>query len=89
MLVTLALATSHGTLGHAPAPVHQSVVTTSRPHRSSRLSTGTLAQQIENGGPYDVFMAADASYVDGLKTIIGYSIPPRVVFGPATLIAVE
>jgi molybdate transport system substrate-binding protein len=30
-------------------------------------STGTLSQQIENGGPYDVFMAADASYVDGLK----------------------
>ena len=31
-------------------------------------STGTLSQQIENGGPYDVFMAADVSYIDGLKS---------------------
>lgn len=31
-------------------------------------STGTLAQQIENGAPYDVFMAADVSYIDGLKS---------------------
>ena len=31
-------------------------------------STGTLSQQIENGGPYDVLMAADVSYIDGLKS---------------------
>ena len=48
-LVTLALATSHGMLpGHAPAPVHTSVVTTSQPHRSSSFSTGTLAQVCRN-----------------------------------------
>jgi hypothetical protein len=48
-LLTLALATSHGTLpGHAPAPVHTSVATTSRPHRSSSFSTGTLAQVCRN-----------------------------------------
>ena len=52
-LVTLALATSHGTLGHAPAPVHQSVVTTSRPHRSSSFSTGALAQVCTNASWLD------------------------------------
>ncbi|WP_373230566.1 molybdate ABC transporter substrate-binding protein [Cohnella sp.] len=30
-------------------------------------STGTLAQQIENGAPFDVFAAANISFVDGLK----------------------
>ncbi len=48
-LFTLALATTHGTpSGHAPAPVHTSIVTTSRPHRSSSFSTGTLAQVCTN-----------------------------------------
>jgi hypothetical protein len=51
-LVTLALATSHGTVGHPPAPVHQSIVT-SRPHRSPRLSTGTLAQVCTNASWLD------------------------------------
>ncbi|GAB6171770.1 molybdate ABC transporter substrate-binding protein [Paradesulfitobacterium aromaticivorans] len=31
-------------------------------------STGTAAMQIENGAPYDVFAAADVSFIDGLKT---------------------
>ena len=53
-LLALAFATSHGTaLGHAPAPVHQSVVTTSRPHRSSNFSTGTLAQVCTNASWLD------------------------------------
>ena len=53
-LVTLALATSHGTLpGHAPAPVHTSVVTTTRPHRSSSFTTGTLAQVCSNASWLD------------------------------------
>jgi molybdenum ABC transporter, periplasmic molybdate-binding protein len=30
-------------------------------------STGTTAMQIENGAPYDVFAAADVSYIDGLN----------------------
>lgn len=30
-------------------------------------STGTLAQQIENGAPFDVFAAADIKFVDKLK----------------------
>ncbi len=30
-------------------------------------STGTLAQQIENGAPFDVFAAADTKFVEGLK----------------------
>ena len=30
-------------------------------------STGTAALQIENGAPYDVFAAADISFIDGLK----------------------
>lgn len=30
-------------------------------------STGTLAQQIENGAPFDVFAAADIKYIDKLK----------------------
>jgi len=30
-------------------------------------STGTAAMQIENGAPYDVFAAADVSFVEGLK----------------------
>ncbi|MDA8441847.1 MAG: molybdate ABC transporter substrate-binding protein [Peptococcaceae bacterium] len=29
-------------------------------------STGTAAMQIENGAPYDVFAAADVSYIEGL-----------------------
>jgi hypothetical protein len=52
-LVTLAFATSHGTPGHAPAPVHQSIVTTSGPHRSARFSTGTLAQVCTNASWLD------------------------------------
>jgi hypothetical protein len=53
-LFTLALATSHGTAaGHAPAPVHQSIVTTSGPHRSARFSTGTLAQVCTNASWLD------------------------------------
>ena len=31
-------------------------------------STGTLSQQIENGAPYDLFAAADESYINGLNT---------------------
>ncbi len=30
-------------------------------------STGQLTQQIENGAPYDVFAAADESYINGLN----------------------
>lgn len=30
-------------------------------------STGTLAQQIENGAPFDIFAAANISFVDALK----------------------
>ena len=30
-------------------------------------STGTTAMQIENGAPYDVFAAADVSYIEGLS----------------------
>lgn len=30
-------------------------------------STGTATMQIENGAPYDVFAAADVSYIDGLN----------------------
>ncbi len=30
-------------------------------------STGTTAMQIENGAPYDVFAAADVSYIEGLN----------------------
>jgi len=30
-------------------------------------STGTLAQQIQNGAPADLFFAADESYVDDLS----------------------
>jgi molybdate transport system substrate-binding protein len=30
-------------------------------------STGQLAQQIEHGAPYDVFLAADASFVEALR----------------------
>src|ERR1700751_3825199 len=50
-LFALAFATSHGTLGHVPA--HQSIVTTSRPHRSARFSTGTLAQVCTNASWLD------------------------------------
>ena len=52
-LFTLALATSHGAAGHAPAPVHPSVVTTSGLHRSSSFSTGTLAQVCTNASWLD------------------------------------
>jgi hypothetical protein len=52
-LFTLALATSHGTTGHAPAPVHQSIVTMSGPHHSARFSTGTLAQLCTNASWLD------------------------------------
>ena len=37
-------------------------------------STGTLSQQIENGAPYDLFAAADESYINGL-TAKGLTIP--------------
>ena len=31
-------------------------------------SSGVLSQQIENGAPYDVFMSANAAFVDGLAS---------------------
>lgn len=40
-------------------------------------STGMLARQIEQGAPFDVFFAADARYMDGLKNG-GYVIPETV-----------
>ena len=53
-LLALAFATSHGTaLPHAPAPVHPSMVTTSRPHPSTQISTGTLAQVCTNASWLD------------------------------------
>lgn len=52
-MFTLALATSHGTPGHAPTPVHQSIVTAGAPHRSARFSTGTLAQVCTNASWLD------------------------------------
>lgn len=30
-------------------------------------ATGALARQIENGGPFDLFLAADTAHVDGLE----------------------
>jgi molybdate transport system substrate-binding protein len=37
-------------------------------------STGQLSQQIENGAPYDIFAAADESYINGLNAK-GLTIP--------------
>lgn len=40
---------------------------TSIPTEITFGSTGTTAMQIENGAPYDVFAAADVSYIEGLN----------------------
>jgi len=56
------------------------------PVRLSFASTGALAEQLRNGGPFDVFAAADAQHVDDL---IGEGIltrPSRVLFAEGRLV---
>jgi molybdate transport system substrate-binding protein len=45
-------------------------------------NTAQLAQQIENGGPYDLFLAADRVHVQNLKNVHNYAQGRLVLFAP-------
>ncbi|MEJ2010771.1 MAG: molybdate ABC transporter substrate-binding protein [Anaerolineales bacterium] len=49
-------------------------------------STGALAEQLRNGGPFDVFAAADAEHIDQLIQEGVLSAPTRTVFGYGQLV---
>jgi molybdate transport system substrate-binding protein len=51
-------------------------------------STGALAEQLRNGGPFDVFAAADALHVDRLIQEGVLSAPTRTVFARGQLVLI-